>query len=421
MDIKSHNYSVSEISTILKELFEGDIFKNLSIYGEITSINRGNYTYIDISDKDKEISNSPIIRCAFSSYSKVENLDSLNVGDVILVKGSFSYYNKNSSLTFWGNKVELLENQLGLSLIKKREILLRLEKEGLLTRKKKELPKFVSKVGIITAKDSAAYNDIIKTLNDRFPVNTYLFPALVQGTDGAKSLINALKKAYQSDVEVIIIGRGGGSKSDLASFDDEELARTICKSKVPIITCIGHTIDISICDRVSDISAITPTEGASNINPSKKEIKDLLANNDEILESYFNNNINNLMLLISNYAEKLEAYSPSNRISTLKEKIMINQSQLDASLDSIINNNYNLCKNSKIDLDRYINIYVSNKSQLIDLYKSKIEVFNPKLIEEKGYVQIIKDKKKIKSNKLLKSSDEVEIVFLDGSKEAIIK
>ena len=127
------------------------------------------------------------------------------------------------------------------------------------------------------------------------------------------------------------------------------------------------------------------------------------------------------MLLISNYAEKLEAYSPSNRISTLKEKIMINQSQLDASLDSIINNNYNLCKNSKIDLDRYINIYVSNKSQLIDLYKSKIEVFNPKLIEEKGYVQIIKDKKKIKSNKLLKSSDEVEIVFLDGSKEAIIK
>ena len=91
MDIKSHNYSVSEISTILKELFEGDIFKNLSIYGEITSINRGNYTYIDISDKDKEISNSPIIRCAFSSYSKVENLDSLNVGDVILVKGSFSY------------------------------------------------------------------------------------------------------------------------------------------------------------------------------------------------------------------------------------------------------------------------------------------------------------------------------------------
>lgn len=421
MDIKSHNYSVSEISTILKELFEGDIFKNLSIYGEITSINRGNYTYIDISDKDKEISNSPIIRCAFSSYSKVENLDSLNVGDVILVKGSFSYYNKNSSLTFWGNKVELLENQLGLSLIKKREILLRLEKEGLLTRKKKELPKFVSKVGIITAKDSAAYNDIIKTLNDRFPVNTYLFPALVQGTDGAKSLINALKKAYQSDVEVIIIGRGGGSKSDLASFDDEELARTICKSKVPIITCIGHTIDISICDRVSDISAITPTEGASNINPSKKDIKDLLANNNETLESYFNNNINNLMLLISNYSEKLEAYSPTNRISTLKEKIMINQSQLDASLNSIINNNYNLCKNTKIDLDHYINIYVSNKSQLIDLYKSKIEVFNPKLIEEKGYVQIIKDKKKIKSNKLLKSSDEVEIVFLDGSKEAIIK
>ena len=421
MDINNHHFSVTEISQILKELFDGDIFKNLSIYGEIYSIKRGNLTYIDIGDKEKEQKDSPVIRCALSSYSYNPIVDKLNVGDIILVHGSFSYYNKGSSITFWANKIELLENQLGLSLIKKREILLRLEKDGLLTREKKILPRFVSNVGIITAKDSAAYNDIITTLKTRFPTNTRLFPALVQGKDGAKSLINALNLAYKSDVDAIIIGRGGGSKTDLSCFDDEELARTIAKSKVPIITCIGHTIDISICDRISDISAITPTEGASLINPSMDEINELFINYKENLDFYFDEKVNNTLLSISNNLEKLNAYSPSRRLLSMKEKIELNKYNLFSSFDLVLSNYLNMCKNEKEELDRYIDISISNKNQLISSYKSKIEIFNPKMIKEKGYVQIIKEKNIIKSKKKLSSKDEVEIVFLDGSKEAIIK
>ena len=421
MESLKHNYSVSEISSIFKELFNENIFKNISVYGEVYQIKLGKFSYIDIGDKDKKQGESPVIKCAFSSFSKNFNLDKIQVGDIILVNGSFSYYEKNASITLWASSVELIQSQLGISLIKKQEILKRLEKDGILNREKKVLPKYISKVGIITASGSAAYDDIIKTLKDRFPVNSILFPAVVQGSDGAKSLISALNKAYKSDVEAIIIGRGGGSKSDLSCFDDEELARTIAKSKVPVITCIGHTIDISICDRVSDIHAITPTEGASFINPPLSDVINDIIQGKEQIDYIFNSFIQDKILSLDNYCSRLSDLSPTKYISNLKDRFDNNLIKLNNLYQNILSNESNIINNLKNRFNELYSSKLIDKKTIINNYISVIERYNPKTIKEKGYIQVLKNKKLLKSKKDLVSNDEVELVFLDGLKEAIIK
>ena len=421
MESINHSFSVSEISSILKGLFNEDIFKNISVYGEVYSIKLGKYSYIEIGDKDKKQIDSPIIKCAFSSFTPNLNLDKISVGDVILVSGSFSYYEKGASITLWGNSVEIIQSQLGLSLIKKQEILKRLQKDGILDREKKVLPKYISKVGIITASGSAAYDDIIKTLKDRFPVNSVLFPATVQGSDASKSLISALNKAYKSDVEAIIIGRGGGSKTDLSCFDDEELARTIANSKVPIITCIGHTIDISICDRVADIHAITPTEGAAYINPPLIDVINEIKQNREDIDSLLISFIQEKALTLENNFNRLSDLSPSKYISNLKDRLENN----NVRLNNCFSNSLSVFSNYVNELNSKFNDLFSTrfneKRNLVNNYISQNEIYNPKMIKEKGYIQVLKNKTRLKSKNDLKSKDEVELVFLDGSKEAIIK
>jgi exodeoxyribonuclease VII large subunit len=142
---------------------------------------------------------------------------------------------------------------------------------------KKPLPKTIRKIGIVTSSSGAAYHDIMETLSKKMPVSTVLFDALVQGEDAPKSLMRALDRAYKSDCDIIIFGRGGGSKTDLSCFNDEALVRKVASSNKPIISGIGHEIDTSLCDLAADIYAITPTEAANKALPDLTEVKDNLS------------------------------------------------------------------------------------------------------------------------------------------------
>lgn len=412
--------SVGELSSILKACFENPAFGDLTVYGEVYSIRvGGKFAYLDLGDQGKNQTSSPVLRCAFSCfYGDNYGLENVKSGDVVQIRGSLSYYPHGSSITFWGKKLQVLQNQLGTNLIKKRKTLEKLEKLGYLDEsRKRPIPKFCKKVAILTAKDGAAYQDILKTLHDRFPVDSVLYPITVQGDSASSSIVKALAAANNDEgYDALIIGRGGGSKTDLSCFDDEKVALAIATSKIPVITCIGHTIDTAIADRVSDVKAITPTEGASLINPSLEEIQEDYNGLKEQLDSLFKSKLQEKALALDNYASRLKSLSPLNNIKNAKSMLDDYFTRLNDLFSLAIRNKTQEKQNFIFSLDsNYQNRLIKEKS-LLQRYDSLLEKSNPQTIALKGYALIYKDGKKIHSSLELKAGDKALITFIDGRK-----
>lgn len=416
-------YSVSEISQILKAAFENPAFSNLPVYGEVYSIKLGKFSYIELGDQGNKQTNSPLLRCAFSTfYGNNYHLEEIKVGDVIMITGKLSYYPHGSSVTLWGNEVEILKSQEGKNLLAKKKTLEKLDKLGYLDeRRKRKIPAYCKKVAILTAESGAAYQDILKTLHDRFPVSSVLYPCIVQGDNAARSMTTALLKAQEGDYDCILLGRGGGSKTDLSCFDDEKLSLAIAESKIPVITCIGHTIDLAIADRVSDIRAITPTEGASLINPSKDEVIQRRKDFDSQLEEGIKNIIRSYAMNLSAYQEKLEAYSPKNKIKNERDKIAQLKDKLDLLYQAKIQQKSNDQALYRNKIDHLIKSLLQKKKLECNQYTSLLDNLDPKRFASKGYALIYKDGKKITSIGQLNEDDTITITYHDGRKDAIIK
>lgn len=415
--------SVSELSDILKACFENPAFRSLSVYGEVYSIKIGKYTYIEIGDQGKKQTDSPILRCAFSSfYQRSVSFEEIKVGDVISITGSLSYYAHGSSLTFWGRDVEILKSQEGKNLLKKKKILEKLDKLGYLDEKRKrKLPRYCKKVAILTAEDSAAYQDILKTLHDRFPLDTVLFPCTVQGDGAAKSIVSALLKAQKGDFDCILLGRGGGSKTDLSCFDDELLALTIAESKIPVITCIGHTIDTAIADRVSDLKAITPTEGASLINPSLSETIERRETFYGKLTERMRHILENENYTLDIYLERLESLSMDARLKKKKTETEDYGKNLDSLFKKHVTSSQNRLNLVLKDYDASFMNILHKKEVYLTYLSSSLDGYDPEKISRKGYALVYKDGRKVTSSRELCPDDKVLITYPDGRKEALIK
>ena len=416
-------YTVGEISSILKSCFENPAFQNVPVYGEVYSIRLGKFSYIDLGDHGEKESSAPLLRCAFSTfYGNDYGLKDVKVGDIILITGSLSYYPHGSSITLWGKSLEILSSQTGKTLLEKKKTLEKLDKLGYLDEKRKrKIPTLCKRVAILTAKDGAAYQDILKTLHDRFPVSTTLYPITVQGEKAASSIVKALMKANEKDYDAIILGRGGGSKTDLSCFDDEKVALAIATSKAPVITCIGHTIDVAIADRVSDKRAITPTEGASCINPTMEEVlqkKKLLE--EGILDAY-QGVLKNAYLNLDHLCKQLESHSPKNRLYQEKEKIKT----LEANFKRFYTHHLSSQKESLESLKKMLiqgmeNIQEKERAKIKEI-NSLLDALDPSSLSKKGYALLYKNGEKVYSSSQLSKEDEVIITYVDGRKKAVIK
>lgn len=415
--------SVSELSDILKACFENPAFKDLSVYGEVYSIKIGRYTYIEIGDQGKKQTDSPILKCAFSSfYQRSVNFNDIKVGDVISIRGALSYYAHGSSLTFWGRDVEILRSQEGKNLLKKKKTLEKLEKLGYLDEKRKrKLPCYCKKIAILTAEDSAAYQDILKTLHDRFPVDSVLFPCTVQGDMAAKSITSALLKAQKGDFDCILLGRGGGSKTDLSCFDDETLSLAIAESRIPVITCIGHTIDTAIADRVSDMKAITPTEGASLINISLSETIEKRETFLSKLKERMRHILENENYSLDLYLERLESLSMDARLKKKEDELQDFMEKLNAGMKNKVSSCRNTLEIQSKDVESSYRKILHREEMFLTHFSSSLSGFDPERIAKKGYALVYKDGKKILSSQELNQDDKVLITYPDGRREAIIK
>lgn len=388
--MKIKTLSVSEVSNYLKKIIDNDfILMNLSVKGEISNLkyHSSGHIYFSLKDEGSKI-NAIMFRDDKSSLNfKLEE------GMSVIVKGRVSIYPASGSLQLYVKSVE--QEGEGNLFIKFEKLKERLNKEGYFNEEhKKPLPIFPKRIGIITSETGAAVRDIINVSRRRNSlVDLILYPAQVQGKDAYKTLIDGIRYFDENkSVDVIILGRGGGSIEELWNFNEEDLAKEIFKCKIPIISAVGHETDFTICDFVSDLRAATPSQAAEIAVPLEED----LYLNIKGAEEFLNKEIKGLLL---KEREKVKSLEKMINLQSPKEKIVNSYIEID-----------NLKKrlNSKILSKIYI-----EKEKLTGM-NNLLMANNPISLLNKGYAIIEDEKEIIKSIEQLKNDKDIEITLKDG-------
>lgn len=323
-------FSVSSLNRYIKHMFDNDFtLKGLRLKGEISNFKRYPSGHAYFSLKDEE---STIKAVMFYDYAKFLP-STIKDGDEVIITGYVSVYPARGEYQVYAQALELSGEGallLELELLKKK-----LLAEGLFdASRKRKLVSFPKSVGIISAPNSAALADIKTNLLRRNPlIGVQIFPSLVQGADAPKSLLEALKKAKESNIDTLIIGRGGGASEDLSAFNDEALVRAAAEFPVPIISAVGHEIDFTLIDYVADARASTPTGAAELATIDKREIYELLNNREIELDEVITDKI-------STYSHKLELLKKNSFFENPKvmyEKTLIEVGNTNKRLDSFMN------------------------------------------------------------------------------------
>ena len=295
----------------------------------------------------------------------------------------------------------------------------KLNSEGLFDQKhKKAIPKIPKRVGSVTASTGAAVRDIITTIRRRFPIcETILFPTLVQGEGAKDDIVKNIKLASLYDVDVLIVGRGGGSIEDLWAFNEEVVARAIYDCPIPIISAVGHEVDFTIADFVADLRAPTPTAAAElavpNMNDLSKNILQLSIRLKEAIYKKLNYQklyldsiknsfvIKSPMIMFENKRQNLDLIN--NRLSELiLRKLEVKKEKLKLIKQSyIFNNPSNLYKDERFLLDTIID---------------KLELLNPLMVLNRGYSITYSNDKVVKNIKDV--SDEIKVKIYNGEIKA---
>ena len=433
--MEKNNYiTVSQLNRYLKYKIENDDNLNL-IYlkGEISNFKahtRGHF-YFTLKDENSRI-NAIMFQ---SNASKIKF--NLNDGMKVLVTGRIGVYEASGAYQIYVE--EMLEDGFGSLYLAFEQLKEKLEKEGLFKEEhKKKIPKIPKKIGIVTAPTGAAIKDILSTIKRRWPMcETVLFPSLVQGEYAKDNIVKNIKLAEKYDLDVLIVGRGGGSIEDLWPFNEEIVARAIYNCPIPVISAVGHEIDFTISDFVADMRAPTPTGAAEMAVPNqydvmsyldqvtirlKTSIGTILSNNKEKLNSIMSSQI---------FKNPYRMYEiKEQQFDTLYEKlknqmiVLLDKKQHDLDLlkSSFIFKNPNVLVIDKIYLyndlinklkNNINNILQKNTNNYINLL-SKLEVLNPITTIKRGYTITSINNKTLSNIKDIKKGDIITTKLING-------
>ncbi len=383
---------VSQINSYIKRLLQIDpILKEISVVGEISNLkfhSSGN-VYFSLKDESSKIN-------CFMYGSIAEQLQGeLQNGVEVVVTGNISVYEPLGNYSLKIIDIEIYgQGKLNLEF---EELKLKLQREGLFDEKyKKELPKFPKKIGIITSETGAAVQDIIKIIKGKNEyVDIIIYSSSVQGKNASKDLIKSIKSANsdKNKADVIIIGRGGGSKEELSAFNDEDLARAIFESQIPIVSAVGHETDFSISDFVADKRAETPTAAGEIVVPDIFEIKEYLQELKEQMTFLVYSKLNQL----------------NNRLRISDDK------SLEKNLKNIIEYNDLNLKLKRENLLKLVKTKFNDKWHLVNKRKLELEALDPKAVLKRGYSIVLDENRNIiKNAENLSEGMELNISFQDS-------
>lgn len=383
--------TVSEVNNYIKKILDNDfILNNLSVKGEISNLKYHSSGHIYFSLKD---SNGKINCVMFKG--KAYDLDfRIEEGMEVIIGASCSIYPMNGSLQLYCNDIR--KEGIGELHIKFEKLKAKLLKQGYFDEEyKKTIPIMPMRIGVVTSETGAVIKDIINVARTRSSlVDIVLYPANVQGSLAYKSLIKGLKYFNsKKNVDVIIIGRGGGSIEELWNFNEEELAIEIFKSEIPIISAVGHEVDFTICDFVADLRASTPSHAAEIAVPQERDIISSINNTEKRIEELLENMILIQKNNMDNMSRRLKLNNPIN-------KIVNSYLEVDGLKDRL-----NRLMVNKIEKE---------KQKLISL-NDLLQAYNPMNILSKGYAIIQDENKNIISEKeKLNKEIKINIILKDG-------
>lgn len=394
------NFEVFTVSTVADYIYSliDENIPPLWIRGEISNlkIHQNGNVYLNLKDSSAKLS------AIIMSNSPARNLAHLlKDGLEIMIYGNISYYKKEGYINVFIEKIEFLGE--GILKQKFEELKKKLEAEGLFDKAhKKPIPEFPEWIGIITSPTGAAIRDILNVTKRRFSsVHIILFPVAVQGNNSAYEISRAIylaNKHFKDIIDVLIVGRGGGSIEDLWSFNEEIVARAVFDSEIPIISAVGHEIDYTITDYVADLRAPTPSAAAEQVVKDQREISIYV---DQLSEK-----INNLF---------------QNRMESVKKTLQFRgEDFLFGKMNELIRQNRLTLENLSIRLQMLTeNFFNSVKNKFYSLNRN-LNLLNPTAILQRGYTITYHSSEKkgewqlAKSKSEISPSDEIKTIFCDG-------
>jgi len=434
--------TVTALTKYLKHVLESDPhLSKIYLRGEVSNLtkhSRGHY-YFSLKDE-----NAQIRAVMFASQTRKLNF-SLKEGDKVLVFGSINVYEPSGSYSLLVYEME--PDGIGALYLAYEKLKKELAEKGYFKAEhKKAIPKYPNTIGVITSPTGAAIRDIINTIKRRYPLTkVILYPTLVQGEGAKKSISdNIIKANSQGLVDVLIVGRGGGSIEDLWAFNEIEVVEAIFNSNIPIISAIGHETDFTLSDFVSDLRAPTPTAGAELATPDINILKREIKQTAETIKSWFSQEIRQREVLLVHLEERLSLLHPLKKIAEIKrhyEKLkadlkrnyqwqlltkkqsyqLLNNAYQKFDLKTIVNLKKEVLITKEEQLKVNLNRLLTTKQQTLALKLNSLEYLNPLKLLKGGYSITIHNDKRITSIDEVELNEEITTYFKDGKLTTKVK
>lgn len=348
-------YSVGQVNTYIKNMFTQDFMLNrISIRGEISNCKYHTSGHIYFSLKDT----TGAISCVMFAGQRKGLAFAMKNGDKVIVTGSVSVYERDGKYQMYAKEISL--EGAGLLYEKFLALKAELEEMGMFAQEYKQpIPRYIRRLGVVTAPTGAAIQDIRNITQRRNPyVEIILYPALVQGNEAKHSIVRGIQALERLGVDVMIVGRGGGSMEDLWAFNEEEVARAIFQCSVPIISAVGHETDITIADYVADLRAPTPSAAAELAVYDMQTLSEQLENSKRRLHMKMNHELLLQKRKLQYYQTKLTYLSPESMIRERRMRLL----QMEEKMQTLMEQNI-------IRRRHQLNIYIEKMKGLSPLNK----------------------------------------------------
>ena len=394
--MRKNIYPVGQVNKYIKNMFAQDFMLHLiSIKGEVSNCKYHTSGHIYFTLKDKAGAMSAVMFAGNAKNMTFRMKD----GDQVVVTGSVEVYEKMGTYQIYARQIEL--DGEGNLYLRFEQLKKELEEMGMFAAEyKRSIPKYAGKIGVVTAQTGAAIQDIRNISGRRNPyVQLILYPALVQGEGAAQSIVNGIHALDRMGLDIIIVGRGGGSIEDLWAFNEEIVARAIFECNTPVISAVGHETDWTIADFVSDRRAPTPSAAAELAVFDYRQMIDQLSNIKKRMDSNLSGKIEFYRERLSHIKTRVSYSSPANRLNENRKRLADFEERLLLLMQQ----------------------QIKDKRQKLIMLSTRLDADSPVKKLSQGYAYVSKeDGRNIHSAADITCGDNIDIYLIDGRAKAVI-